>query len=130
MTPKSLRIAFVYDDDSSWQGIDFYEADNGDKGDPHSILGIVPALKALGHNVLQIDGVKNLVKHLASDGYSEWDLVFNVAGGTHGLGREAQVPSLLEAYNIPFTFAAAATSALCMDKGRTKVRIALSRASS
>ncbi|KAL2036761.1 hypothetical protein N7G274_010485 [Stereocaulon virgatum] len=39
----------------------------------------------------------------------------------HDLGREAQVPSLLEAYGIPFTFAATATSTSCMDKSRTKM---------
>ncbi|MCJ1269491.1 hypothetical protein MMC22_009383 [Lobaria immixta] len=64
-----------------------------------------------------------LVKYLASGQYVEWNMVFNIAEGMHGLCREAQVPSLLEAYEIPFTFSDAATTALCFDKGRTKVDI-------
>lgn len=48
-------------------------------------------------------------------------MVFNFAEGLYGLAREAQVPALLEAYRVPFTFADAATLALCMDKGKTKV---------
>jgi D-alanine-D-alanine ligase len=38
-----------------------------------------------------------------------------------GIGREAQITGLLEAYQIPCTFSDAATQALCLDKGRTKV---------
>ena len=125
MTTPPLTIAFVYDDESSWLGAGFSERKTGDKADDHGISGIVAALEMLGHKVVQIDGIKNLVKNLASERYREWDLVFNIAEGMHGLGREAQVPSLLEAYEIPFTFADAATAALCLDKGRTKVRIAL-----
>ncbi len=33
-----------------------------------------------------------------------WDLVFNIAEGLHGMGREAQVPSILDLYQIPYTF--------------------------
>ena len=33
-----------------------------------------------------------------------WDLVFNIAEGLKGVGREAQVPALLDAYDIPYTF--------------------------
>lgn len=66
---------------------------------------------------------QRLVERLASGEHKEWDLVLNIAEGLHGLAREAQVPCLLEAYDIPFTFADAATTALCLDKGRTKVEI-------
>ena len=124
MTTAPLTIAFVYDDESSWLAAGFSERKIVDKAD-HGISGIVAALEILGHKIVQIDGIKNLVKYLASERYREWDLVLNYAEGMHGLGREAQVPSLLEAYEIPFTFADAAAATLCLDKGRTKVRIAL-----
>ena len=38
-----------------------------------------------------------------------------------GVAREAQISGLLEAYQIPCTFSDAATLALCLDKGKTKV---------
>ena len=38
----------------------------------------------------------------------------------YGRSREAQVPALLEAYNIPFTFSDPLTLALCLDKSMTK----------
>ena len=71
---------------------------------------------------MQVDGIKNLVELLAIGNYREWDLVLNNAEGLYGLARVSQVPYLLEAYGIPFTFADAATTALCLDKGKTKVR--------
>ena len=33
---------------------------------------------------------------------SRWDLVFNIAEGLHGIGREAQVPAILDLYGIPY----------------------------
>ena len=48
------------------------------------------------------------------------DLVFNIAEGLHGFGREAQVPALLEAYGIPYTFSDALVMALTLHKGLTK----------
>ena len=70
---------------------------------------------------MQVDGIKNLIQQLASGEYKEWDLVLNIAEGLHGLAREAHVPCLLETYGIPIT------TALCLDKGRTKVNMHLWR---
>lgn len=82
---------------------------------------IAAVLKKLGHEVVLIPDIHSLVKRLANGEGSKWDLAFNTTEGLHGLAREGQVPALLEAYQIPFTFSDAATMALCLDKGRTKV---------
>src|SRR3546814_12143069 len=49
-----------------------------------------------------------------------WDLVFNIAEGMHGIAREAQVPALLDAWAIPYTFSDPMVLALTLDKGMTK----------
>ena len=49
-----------------------------------------------------------------------WDLVFNIAEGLHGIGREAQVPALLDAYDIPYTFSDPLVMSLTLHKGMTK----------
>ena len=117
MTSSPLNIALIYDDKSSWHscGLLPNESDHGTKG-------ITATLEALGHHVVCIDGLKALVSHLANGNHSSWDLAFNIAEGMFGLAREAQVPCILEAYEVPFTFSDAATTSLCLDKGRTKVR--------
>ena len=49
-----------------------------------------------------------------------WDLVFNICEGMHGIGREAQVPALLDAYGIPYMFSDPLACALTLHKGMTK----------
>ncbi|GIX47251.1 MAG: D-alanine--D-alanine ligase [Candidatus Tectimicrobiota bacterium] len=51
---------------------------------------------------------------------ARWDLVFNIAEGLHGFAREAQVPALLEAYGVPYTFSDPLVLALALHKALTK----------
>ena len=117
MTSSPLNIALIYDDKSSWDSMGLVPNESD-----HSIKGITATLEALGHSVICIDGLKALVSHLAKGNHTSWDLALNIAEGMFGLAREAQVPCILEAYEVPFTFSDAATTSLCLDKGRTKVR--------
>lgn len=48
------------------------------------------------------------------------DIVFNIAEGFYGVSREAQIPSMLEMLNIPYTGSDTLTLATCLDKARTK----------
>lgn len=48
------------------------------------------------------------------------DVAFNVAEGTCGSAREAQIPAILEMLQIPYTGSDPVTLALCLDKARTK----------
>jgi D-alanine-D-alanine ligase len=48
-------------------------------------------------------------------------LVFNIAEGLRGIAREAQVPAILDLYEIPYTFSDPLVLALTLHKGLTKV---------
>ena len=54
---------------------------------------------AMGHQTQRIGNVKSLVQRLAAG--ERWDMVFNICEGMFGIGREAQVPALLDAYRDP-----------------------------
>ena len=54
---------------------------------------------ALGLAVDRIGHVRSWPQRLVAG--ERWDLVFNIAEGLHGVGREAQVPALLDAYESP-----------------------------
>jgi len=58
------------------------------------------------------------VKQIAAG--KSWDMVFNICEGMYGMGREAQVPALLDAYQIPYTFSDPLTLSLTLHKGYTK----------
>lgn len=79
------------------------------------------ALRSLGHTVQVVGDIKDLVARLARHQNVIWDLVFSVSEGMYGPAREAQVPALLEAYQITFVGADAAATVLCHDKAKTKV---------
>lgn len=83
-----------------------------------TIALIETTLKNLGHRVKRIGHIKSLVKALAAG--KRWGLVFNIAEGVKGIAREAQVPCLLDAYEIPYTFSDPAVLALTLDKALAK----------
>jgi D-alanine-D-alanine ligase len=76
------------------------------------------AIAHTGHVVRRIGNFESLVRFLARG--ESVDIVFNIAEGMWGRGREAQVPAILEAYRIPHVFSDQLTMALCLDKGMTK----------
>ncbi|MUM76457.1 D-alanine--D-alanine ligase [Pseudodesulfovibrio sp. F-1] len=112
-----MNIGMTYDlkDDYLRQGLSCEQAAEFDS--EVTIAGIQGALEDLGHTVDRIGNVTALVSRLAAG--HRWDLVFNIAEGLHGLGREAQVPALLDAWSIPYTFSGPELMALTLHKGRT-----------
>lgn len=117
--PLQMTVGLTYDlkDDYKDAGLDpetIAELDS-----PATIDGLEAALRQMGFTVVRIGHIKNLTKRLSNG--ERWDLVFNICEGLHGVAREAQVPALLEAYQIPCTFSDAAGMALMLDKGLTKL---------
>jgi len=113
-----MHIGITYDlrDDYLREGYGYEETAEFDRVD--TIDGIDATLKSLGHGTDRIGNVRHLVRRLASG--DTWDLVFNIAEGMYGVGREAQVPALLDAYRIPYTFSDPLVLALTLHKGLTK----------
>ncbi len=83
-----------------------------------TIEGIESALHKLGHKTERIGNILQLADALVND--KRWELVFNICEGYYGMGREAQVPALLDAYKIPYTFSDPLTLSLTLHKGLTK----------
>jgi D-alanine-D-alanine ligase len=85
---------------------------------PATIAALEEALRAGGHEVERVGHVRALAAKLVAG----WrcDLVFNIAEGVAGFGRESQVPALLEAYGIPYTFSDPLVCALTLHKGMAK----------
>jgi D-alanine-D-alanine ligase len=113
-----VRIGLTYDlkDEYLAQGLDPHQVAEFDS--PATIDAIAEALTSLGHEVERIGHVRSLAARLVAG----WrcDLVFNIAEGVAGFGRESQVPALLEAYGIPYTFSDPLVCALTLHKGMAK----------
>jgi D-alanine-D-alanine ligase len=113
-----VRVGFAYDlrDDYLREGYTEEETAEFDAG--VTIDAIETVLTSLGHSVDRVGGIHNLTKRLTAG--DRWDLVFNYAEGLFGFAREAQVPAILDAFQIPYTFSDALVLALTLHKGLTK----------
>ena len=90
------------------------EAEFDDYG---TILAIRQALEEAGHKVELYPADAGLPECLAK---KRPDIVFNIAEGMYGRGREAQVPAILNFFSIPFTGSDETTMCLSMDKALAK----------
>ena len=117
-SPQKITIGLTYDlrDDYLREGYSLEETAEFDK--PDTIEAIENVILKKGYTTDRIGHIQSLTRRLAAG--DRWDLVFNIAEGLYGFGREAQVPALLDAYNIPYTFSDTLGHALTLHKGMTK----------
>ncbi|MDH3329598.1 MAG: D-alanine--D-alanine ligase [Desulfobulbaceae bacterium] len=113
-----MKIGITYDLRSDYLAMGFSEDETAEFDRDDTILAIDNTLLELGHETERIGHIKQLTAALAAG--KRWDLVFNIAEGMYGIGREAQVPALLDAYCIPYTFSDPLVMSLTLDKGMTK----------
>lgn len=113
-----MRIGVTYDLRSDYLAMGYNEEDTAEFDSEITIFAICEALSSLGWRVSRVGNVKRLAEALVSG--ERWDAVFNFCEGLKGVGREAQVPALLEAYDIPYVFSDALTLAVTLDKSMAK----------
>ena len=113
-----MKAGLTYDlrDDYRAEGLSEDQVAEFDRAD--TIDCLERELARLGFEVDRIGHAKRLVSRLARG--DRWDIVFNIAEGRFGYGREALVPALLEAYEIPVVFSDSLVSALTLHKAATK----------
>lgn len=113
-----MKIGLTYDLKDDYIHSDYSPEAIAELDKPETIEAIAKALQSLGHHVEKIGGLKPLIQALLNN--QRWDLVFNIAEGFHGLGRESTIPCLLDEHKIPYTFSDPATLSVCLHKGFTK----------
>lgn len=112
-----MKIGLTYDLRSEYLAAGLGEEETAEFDRDDTIDHIESALRALGHETDRIGHVRQLATRLVRG--DRWHIVFNLAEGLHGVGREAQVPALLDAYRVEYTFSDPLVSALTLHKGLT-----------
>ncbi len=115
---EQLFIGLTYDLRADYLAAGYGDEETAEFDRPDTIDAIEAALRQLGHSTDRIGNVRALAARLTAG--DRWDLVFNIAEGLRGIGREAQVPALLDAFEIPYTFSDPLVSALTLHKAMTK----------
>jgi len=113
-----MIIGLTYDLRSDYLKEGFSEEETAEFDQESTVEAIDQTLQELGFKTDRIGHFHNLVKRLTQG--DRWDMVFNICEGMYGIGREAQVPAILDAFNIPYTFSDPLVLTLTLHKGMTK----------
>ncbi len=89
--------------------------------DISTVLAIKSVLESAGARVGLYEALDDLPLRIIAD---RPDIVFNIAEGVHGRGRESHVPALLSFLRIPFTGSDETTMCVTMDKAIAKRLVA------
>jgi len=109
-----MRIGLTYDL-RSWyleRGYTMDETAEFDKEE--TVAALEETLKSLGYETERIGNLFELVEKLAAG--QKWDMVFNIAEGLYGDGRESAVPALLDQYRIPYVFSGPVVMGVSLNK--------------
>ena len=113
-----MTIGLTYDLRSDYLKEGYSEEETAEFDRESTIEAIEQTLKDLGYQTDRIGHVRHLIERLLKG--DRWDMVFNICEGMYGIGREAQVPALLDVFNIPYTFSDTLVLSLTLHKGMTK----------
>lgn len=84
------------------------------QAEAEAVEALRQGLEALGFRVDAVGCAKSLADALARG--RRWDLVFSIATGGAGTGREALAPALLDAHGVPYVFSDPLVMAVCQSR--------------
>ncbi|MGD9211585.1 MAG: D-alanine--D-alanine ligase [Desulfobacteraceae bacterium] len=113
-----MKIGLTYDLRADYLAAGYSEEETAEFDRLDTIEALENTLGSLGHSVARIGHARHLTERLTAG--DRWDLVFNIAEGLNGIGREAQVPAILDLYGIAYTFSDPLVMSLTLHKGMTK----------
>jgi D-alanine-D-alanine ligase len=113
-----MHIGLTYDLRSEYLAAGFGEEETAEFDREETVAALEAAIQANGHTTDRIGHAKSLMARLVRG--DRWDLVFNICEGMYGIAREAQVPAILDVYNLAYTFSDPLVMALTLHKGLTK----------
>ncbi|MDO9513235.1 MAG: ATP-grasp domain-containing protein [Elusimicrobiota bacterium] len=113
-----MRIGLTFDlrTDYITQGYTLEETAEFDK--ESTIAGLEQAIQNAGHKTERIGNARSLMEKLLKG--VKWDMVFNIAEGLYGAGRESLVPALLDSFRIPYVFSGPVTLGVALNKAFAK----------
>jgi D-alanine-D-alanine ligase len=113
-----MIIGLTYDLRQDYLDMGYTALETAEFDSVETIEAIEQAFIDLGHTPVRIGSARQLTERLVAG--ERWNLVFNIAEGLHGMGREAQVPAILDLYRIPYTFSDPLVMSLTLHKALTK----------
>jgi len=114
-----MRIGLSYDLKEAFSAAQGQPEDALEEYDSaETVEALGRAIESRGHSVVKLGGGKQFLRNILQEPV---DFVFNISEGLGSYrSREAQVPSVLEMLDIPYSGADPQCLAVCLDKALTK----------
>lgn len=113
-----MRIGLTYDLRSDYLKMGYSMEETAEFDKESTIEAIEQAIQNAGHTTVRIGHVQNLMKALLNG--EKWDMVFNIAEGLFGEGRESLIPAMLDNFKIPYVFSGPVALGISLNKAFAK----------
>jgi len=117
-----MKIGLTFDLRSWYLDRGYSMEDTAEFDKQDTIDAIEGALKKMGYETEPVGNCFQLIEALASG--KRWDIVFNIAEGLYGDGRESVVPAILDQYRIPYVFSGPVIMGVSLNKYLTRLIVA------
>ena len=114
-----MKIGLTYDLRSWYLDRGYSMEDTAEFDKQGTVDAIGDALHKMGFETESIGNCFQLIEALGSG--KRWDLVFNIAEGLYGDGRESVVPAILDQYRIPYVFSGPVVLGISLNKHLTRL---------
>ncbi len=114
-----MKVGLTYDLRSWYLDRGYSMEDTAEFDKQDTIDAINESLRKMGFETEPIGNCFQLIEALAAG--RKWDLVFNIAEGLYGDGRESVVPSILDQYRIPYVFSGPVILGISLNKYFTRL---------
>lgn len=114
-----MKIGLTFDLRSWYIDRGYSMDDTAEFDKQETVDALENALKQMGHETEPVGNTFQLIGALAAG--KRWDLVFNIAEGLYGDGRESVVPAILDQYKIPYVFSGPVIMGISLNKHTAKL---------
>jgi D-alanine-D-alanine ligase len=114
-----MRIGLTYDLRSWYLDRGYSMEDTAEFDKQETVDSIDMALRNMGYQTDPVGNCFQLIDALAAG--KRWDLVFNIAEGLYGDGRESVIPAILDQYRIPYVFSGPVVLGISLNKHLTRL---------
>jgi D-alanine-D-alanine ligase len=117
-----MKVGLTYDLRSWYLDRGYSMEDTAEFDKINTVESLESAIGRMGFETERIGNAFQLIEALASG--KKWDLVFNIAEGLYGDGRESVVPAILDQYRIPYVFSGPVILGMSLNKYLTRLIVA------
>jgi len=114
-----MRVGLTYDLRSWYLDRGYSMDDTAEFDKQETVDALENSLKMMGHQTELVGNTFQLIEALAAG--KKWDMIFNIAEGLYGDGRESVVPAILDQYRIPYVFSGPVIMGLSLNKHIAKL---------